>query len=84
MAKFLEQEAELGSDNEDHDDVRKKIKSDDDEEDESGLDSDLEGFVDNGPLGDDEEIEEANAAARERHMQDLEEDEDRALQAITN
>lgn len=84
LARFLEEEAELGSDNEEHDHVRKRIKSDDDEENESGLDSDLDGFVDNGPLGDDEEIEEANAAARERHLQDVEDDEDRALNAIVN
>lgn len=84
LKKFLETEAELGSDNEDHDDVRKRIRSDDDEEDEDDLDSDLSGFVDNGPLGDDVEIEEANAAIRERHLQQAEEDDERHMGEIVN
>lgn len=68
LKKFLETEAELGSDNEEHDDVRKRIRSDDDEEDSYSDDPDLSGLVDNAPLGDDEEIEEANAAIRDRHL----------------
>ena len=68
LKKFLETEAELGSDNEEHDDVRKRIRSDDDEEDSDSDDSDLSGLVDNAPLGDDEEIEVANAAIRDRHL----------------
>ena len=68
LKKFLETEAEFGSDNEEHDDVRKRIRSDDDEEDSYSDDPDLSGLVDNAPLGDDEEIEEANAAIRDRHL----------------
>lgn len=46
MRRFLEDEAELGSDNEDNDDVCKKINRDaDDEEDDEDLDDDLADFV---------------------------------------
>lgn len=55
MRKFLEMEAELGSDNEKHDHKRKKIRGN--EEEESDLDDDLEGFVD---YADDKEIGGAN------------------------
>lgn len=82
ISKFLDLEAELGSDNEANDEVRKKINKDDEEEDEEGLDSDLEGFVDNAPLGDDDEIEEANAAMREMHNQRVDEDEARLEEKI--
>lgn len=57
-AKFMDLEADLGSDNEANDDRIKKINKDDFEEDEEGLDDDLDGFVDNeAPAGDAEEIE---------------------------
>ena len=62
----MDDEAELGSDIEEHDDVRKKIKHSDDEEDESGLDSDVSKLVNDEALGDEEEIAEANAALREK------------------
>lgn len=76
----MEEEAELGSDNEEHDDVKKRIKSDEEgENDESDdFDSDVSDLVDNAPLGDDEQIAEANAAIRELHMKHAEE-EDRRL-----
>jgi len=51
MKKFLEMEAELGSDNEKHDHKRKKIKGN--EEEGSDLDDDLDDFVD---YADDKEI----------------------------
>jgi hypothetical protein len=54
MNKFFELEADMGSDDEEHDDFVKKINSDDEEENEDGLDKDLEGFVVHG--GDDQEI----------------------------
>lgn len=58
---FLDTEADLGSDNEANDDKVKRIDKNDEEENEDGLDSDLEGFVDKGQLaGDDEEIEAGN------------------------
>ena len=44
----------MGSDDEDNDDVRKDIDLNDEEEDEDGLDEDLNGFVVHG--ADDEEI----------------------------
>lgn len=46
MKRFLEEEAEVGSDDEEHDDVRKAIDRDGDlEENEEGLDEDLQDFV---------------------------------------
>ena len=66
MRKFLEEEAELGSDNEDNDDVRKMIdKNGDEEEDEEGLDDDLNGFVVHP--GDEEEIGDANEELYEKY-----------------
>ncbi len=43
---FLEDEAELGSDNEEHDDVVRRVL-DDEEEGEEELDRDLPGLIDN-------------------------------------
>ena len=60
-ARFMDLEADLGSDNEENDDKIKRINKDDLEEDENGLDDSLEGFVDHEePAGDEEEIEAAN------------------------
>lgn len=65
MRKFLDEEAELGSDNEDNDSVRKHIDRDGDlEEDEDGLDDDLGGFVVH--QGDDAEIGEENEDVYEK------------------
>lgn len=58
MRKFVDLEAELGSDDSEHDDGKaKSIRSDDEDENEDGLDQDLRGFV---VQGQDEEIGEAN------------------------
>lgn len=48
----------MGSDDEEHDDIVKRINCDDEDENEEGLDDDLEGFVVHG--GDNEEIGEEN------------------------
>lgn len=54
MRRFLDMEAELGSDDEENDDMRKRInRDDDDEQDGEDLDEDLEDFV---VRGDDQEI----------------------------
>ena len=53
LKRFLEDEAELGSDDEEKDDDIKQINREDGEENEDGLDDDLDGFV---VRGDDEEI----------------------------
>lgn len=49
MKRFLEEEAELGSDNEENDDNRKRINREDndenDEDDEDDSDDSLDGFV---------------------------------------
>ena len=51
MRRFLDDEAELGSDNEEHDEGRaKSIDENDIEENEDGMDDDLDGFVDREPL----------------------------------
>ncbi len=61
LLRFLDEEAELGSDNEENDDVRKNIdREGDDEENEEGLDDDLGGFVVHGH--DDDEIGDENSA----------------------
>ena len=65
-ARFMDLEADLGSDNEENDDKVKKIDRNDIEEDEHGLDDSLDGFVDNeAPAGDDEEIAAGEQAARD-------------------
>ena len=66
MKRFLEEEAELGSDDEENDDVRKRINRDDDEEHDSDLDDDLDGFV---VKGDDNEIEDPDGEAYQKHME---------------
>ena len=65
----MDLEADLGSDNEENDDRVKRINKDDFEENESGLDDSLDGFVDHGgPAGDEQEIEAADDAARDLFM----------------
>ena len=54
LRKFMEDEAELGSDDEDNDDIRKDIDLNDEEENEEGLDEDLKDFVVHA--GDEEEV----------------------------
>ena len=70
MRRFFEDEAELGSDNEDNDECKaKQINMNDEEENEDGQDEDLEGFVDRAPLeGDAEQIEAGNEAAHEAYQ----------------
>jgi hypothetical protein len=84
LRKFLEEEAELGSDQEENDDVRKAINHDDEEENEDGLDKDLEGFVVHE--GDEEEIGEENEEMMLKYQRDMEEqdrlDIQRTMQAI--
>ncbi len=75
MRKFVDLEAEIGSDDEDHDEVKaKSIDSGDRDEDEEGLDEDLKGFV---VTGQDEEIGEADEEMRQKFNRDREAD-DRA------
>jgi hypothetical protein len=46
MRRFVDLEAELGSDDEEHDEAKaKSINSSDRDENEDGLDEDLKGFV---------------------------------------
>ena len=63
MRKYVELEADLGSDDEEHDGVIKRINSDDLEEDEEGQDEDLKDFV---VQGEDEEIGAADEEMMER------------------
>ena len=59
MAALFDEEAELGSDNDENDDLKKDINKDDADENEDGMDEDLDGFVvqgdDNQVIGDAEE-----------------------------
>ena len=71
VAGFFEDEAELGSDDENNDDAKKAINKQDAEENEDGLDSDLDGFVDHGDV---EEIGDPDFNAEAKFIQDLKED----------
>ena len=71
VAGFFDDEAELGSDDENKDDTKKQINKNDIEENEEGLDSDLDGFVDNR---DEKEIGDPDDGAEEKFRQDLMED----------
>ena len=82
MAGFFEDEAELGSDDEANDAIQKEINRQDHEENEDGLDADLEGFIDFTKDGrgeqaiqrDDQEIEDLEDAARLKFIQDMQND----------
>lgn len=74
MAKnFFDEEAELGSDDENKDHLKKLINKGDAEENEEGLDDDLEGFV----AKDDVEIGDADEGALNKYLQDMHEDDKR-------
>lgn len=64
MRKLFDEEAELGSDDEEKDDIRKDIDRNDEEENDDDLDSDLEGFV---VKGDDVEIGDPDADMYLKH-----------------
>lgn len=71
LANFIEDEAELGSDDEERADfVSKAINRDDVEENEDGHDQDLEDFIDRKYQGDDEEIADPTNAAYQQFMLD--------------
>ena len=74
-ARLIEQEAELGSDNEENDHVRKQIRNSDSEEndDDLELDKDLEELINNEKENGDEEN------AMHKFMQDLKQQEKEAL-----
>lgn len=71
VAGFFDEEAELGSDDEENDDMRKLINKNDVDENEEGLDSDLEEFV---VRGDEVLIPDAEREAFEKFKQDMEND----------
>lgn len=68
--RFFDLEADLGSDDERHDDRVKKIRDGDDdaEDDEDNNDLVDDSFVDNAPLGDDVLIAKAEKGARELYL----------------
>ena len=71
MRKYLEMEAELGSDNEENDDGAAKHinREGDEEEDEEGQDEDLKDFV--VYEGDDQEIGDENVNMYEKYARDI-------------
>ena len=69
----MEDEAELGSDDEERDDVRKKINREGADENEEGLDADLDGFVVHG--NDDDDIGSADDEMRDKFLADIKADE---------
>lgn len=76
LVGFFEDEAELGSDDENNDAIKKEINKNDVEENEEGLDSDLEGFIDHTKYGrgeevmnlDEDEIEDLEDGARQKFL----------------
>ncbi len=68
MRRFLEEEAELGSDDEENDDIRKDINRNEEDENDDDLDSDLEGFV---VRGDDEEIANPTEDMYQKYQKDM-------------
>ena len=79
MRKFLEMEAELGSENEKHDHKRKKIRGNEGEEDGSDLDDSLDGFVD---YADDKEIGGANERMLKKFQEDADNEDQKQLTAV--
>ena len=73
---FFEDEAELGSDQEGNDDIRKRIDKNDQEEVDDGLDSDLDGFV---VHGDDVEVADADVNAHAKYLVDMADDDKKRL-----
>jgi hypothetical protein len=80
MAGFFDEEAELGSDDEDNDDNRKAINKNDLEENEEGLDADLEGFV---VKGDEQVIGDGDEGMMDKFLHDMEEDDRKRTHAVT-
>ena len=78
---FVDEEAELGSDNEENDDIVHQVR---DEEDSQGEDDDdsLDEFVIH--QGDDEEVGDINKSMLEFHQQMVEQDDQRAHEEIIN
>lgn len=79
MRKFLEMEAELGSDNEKHDHKKKKIRGNEGEEDGSDLDDSLDGFVN---YADDKEIGGANEQMLKKFQEDADKEDQKQLNAV--
>ena len=71
LAALFDDEAELGSEDEDHGDRVKKIDRDDIEENEDGLDEDLEGFIDREIANDNDDINDPNNAALSKYLLDV-------------
>ena len=71
LQAFFDEEAELGSDDEENDDAKRVINRNEAEENEDGLDEDLDGFV---VKGDDEVIDDADEEMHQKFLMDLEND----------
>ena len=76
LAGFFDEEAELGSDDEENDDAKKIIDKNAADENEDGLDSDLDGFV---VRGDDVEVGGADEAMHAKFLEDVQNDEKAAM-----
>mmetsp|Transcript_18342 Transcript_18342/g.28169 ORF Transcript_18342/g.28169 Transcript_18342/m.28169 type:complete len:134 (+) Transcript_18342:556-957(+) len=75
LAGLLDEEAELGSDDEDRDNIRKEINKGDVEENEEGMDEDLKDFVVH--QRDDEIVGEAEEGAYAKYLEQVEIDDHR-------
>ena len=71
LAKFFDEEAELGSENEENDDRRRVINKGDKEENEEGMDEDLADFI---VHGDEDVVGEEEEGMMSKFMADMEND----------
>ena len=76
LANFIEDEAELGSDDEERADlVNKAIDRNDEDENEEGHDQELEDFIDRNYKADEDEINNPTDAAYQKFVEDCQNDE---------
>lgn len=76
LNRFIDEEAELGSDHEEHDNLIKNIK--DSDEDNEDLDEDLEEIIDRNKVEDDEEMRYG------KHLDQLMKDDDERIKKVVN
>jgi len=75
MSRFIEREAEIGSDHEEHDDLIKHAK---DSDNESGLDQDLEEIIDR------EAVDENDEKRYEKHLKDILIEDENQIKKVIN
>lgn len=83
LANFIEDEAELGSDDEERADiVNKAINRNDEDENEEGHDQELEDFIDRDHKADEAEINDPTDAAYQKFVEDCQNDERNRVKTV--